>query len=144
MAIDVTSEVVVRRPRDEVAAFVTDPANDLAWIRALSESTKQDDAPVAAGTRVRRTARMLGRSMPYTTEVTALDAGRSVSMRTVDGPFPMLVDYLFEEAEGGTRVRVRNRGGSGPLFSAFGWLVGRMVKSRVDGDLRALKTVLES
>jgi hypothetical protein len=31
MAVDVRPEVLVHRPRAEVAAFMFDPANDLRW-----------------------------------------------------------------------------------------------------------------
>jgi hypothetical protein len=38
MSIDVTAEVQVRRPRDEVAAYMSDPANDPEWIGGLREA----------------------------------------------------------------------------------------------------------
>jgi hypothetical protein len=56
----------------------------------------------------------------------------------------MLVDYRFEDAgPGATRVSVQNRGGSGLLFTLFGWAIGRMVNRRVKGDLAQLKRALE-
>ena len=60
-----------------------DPANDLRWIRALSGSRKLTDGDFGAGTRVERTARMLGRSMTYTTEVVSFSPGSHVGMKTV-------------------------------------------------------------
>ena len=32
MAIDITAETVIERPRGEVAAYVVDPANETKWI----------------------------------------------------------------------------------------------------------------
>jgi carbon monoxide dehydrogenase subunit G len=143
MAIDVTAEVEIRRPREAVAAFIEDPANDLRWIRALSDSRRLTDGPLGPGTRVERTAKMMGRAMTYTTEVVEYDPGRHVGMKTVAGPIPMLVDYRLEDTPEGTRVRVRNRGGKGLAFRAFGPIIGRMVNRRVQGDLEQMKRVLE-
>jgi uncharacterized protein YndB with AHSA1/START domain len=145
MPIDVTATATIARPRDEVAAYVADPAHDLSWIRALTASTQLTEGEVGVGTRVERVARMLGRRMPYTTEITAFEPAAHVAMQTVAGPFPMLVDYHFEDAgDGATRVRVRNRGGQGVLFTLFGWAIGRMVNRRVQGDLAQLKRILET
>jgi hypothetical protein len=83
--------------------------------------------------------------MSYITEIEAFEPGRHVGMRTVEGPFAMLVDYHFEDARAAaTVVRVRNRGGEGIMFRLFGWAIGRMVNGRVKGDLKQLKRVLES
>jgi hypothetical protein len=143
--IDVTAATTIARPRDEVAAYVMNPANDLSWIRALTSARKLGEMELGVGTQVERVAKMMGRSMAYTTEVTAYLPGQHLAMRTVAGPFPMLVDYRFEDAgPGATRVSVQNRGGSGLLFTLFGWAIGRMVNGRVKGDLARLKRALES
>jgi uncharacterized protein YndB with AHSA1/START domain len=145
MAIDVTATTTIARPREEVATYVVDPANDLSWIRALTSARKLGEMDFGVGTQVERVAKMMGRSMPYTTEVTAYEAGAHLAMKTVAGPFPMLVDYRFEDSgKGATRVSVRNRGGKGVMFRLFGWGIGRMVNGRVKGDLAQLKRVLES
>ncbi len=142
MAIDVTATVTINRPVDEVREYLVDPAHDLAWIRALTSSDLLTGYPIGEGTRVRRVAKMMGRSMTYTTEVVAASADE-FTMRTIEGPFPMVVTYRFEEAGTGTRVSVRNQGGEGVMFRLFGWLIGRMVNSRVQGDLEQLKRVME-
>lgn len=144
MAIDVTASVTIGRPVDEVAAWVMDPANDLKWIRALSDSHRTGEVASGAGMRVSRTAKMLGRPMTYVTEVVEFEPRRMV-MKTVEGPFPMVVTYSFEDAGAGqARVNVRNQGGTGLVFTLFGPLIGWMVNSRVKGDLKQMKRVLES
>lgn len=144
MGIDVIARTTVARPAGEVAVWVMDPANDLRWIRALSASEKLTEGPPATGMRVRRTAKMLGRPMRYTTEVVELEPRRLV-MRTVEGPFPMVVTYSFQDAgEGVTLVSVRNEGGAGLVFTLLQPLIGWMVNSRVKGDLALMKRVLEA
>lgn len=143
MAIDVTAEVTINRPRSEVAAFIEDASNDLNWIRALTEVTPLDEGAIRAGYKVRRVAKMMGRRMSYVTEVTAYAPGERVDMETSESPFPMSVTYSLADAPGGTRMTIRNRGGKGLMFALAGPLIARMVNGRVQGDLEQLKRVLE-
>lgn len=143
MPIDVLSETRIARPLPQVWDYTVDPANDLTWIRALAESRRLTPEPIGLGTRVERTASMMGRKIRYTTEVVGSEAGAKFEMNTIAGP-AMHVTYLFEERDGETIVRIRNQGGKGLMFKVFGPLIGRMVKGRVDGDLEALRSALES
>jgi hypothetical protein len=46
MSIEVLAEVHVRRPREQVAAYMSDPANDPEWIGGLRQRpTLIDNAP---------------------------------------------------------------------------------------------------
>ncbi len=144
MPIDVEARVHINRPSEQVADWVSNPANDLRWIRALTSSERLDNGPIGQGMRVKRVARMMGRSMPYTTEVTSFTPGKQMVMKTVEGPFPMLVTYTFDPEDVGTVVRVRNQGGEGVFFRLFGRPIGAMVNSRVKGDLQQMKRVLEA
>ena len=143
MAIDVTASVKVDRQRSEVAAFLENPANDLRWIRALTSAERLTDGAFGKGTRVRRVARMLGREMTYTTEITSYEPGTTLAMKTTEGPIAMIVTYSLADAGEGTRVSVRNQGGSGFVFAVFGPLIGLMVNGRVKGDLKQLKRTVE-
>lgn len=141
--IDVTATVLIRRPLEAVSAYMTDPANDTAWIRALTAARQLTPPPPAKGMRVERAAKFMGRSMTYTTEVIEWSPAERVQMQTMDGPYPMAVTYSFAGEDGGTRVSIRNHGGSGVMFKLAGPLIGRMVNGRVKGDLAQLKEILE-
>jgi Polyketide cyclase / dehydrase and lipid transport len=142
MSIDVTAEVHVRRPRPEVAAYMTDPANDAEWIGGLREAHLVGEPPLAAGSRVERVASFVGRRIEYVLEITTLDPERELDMRSVKAPFPMRVTYSFEERDGGTVVRNRVRGGGG-FFSLGSPLFAPMVKRNVQKDLERLRERLE-
>ena len=146
MRIDVTAEVEIRRPRAEVAAYMTDPANDPTWIGGVREVRMETPPPLRAGSRVARVAGFLGRRVEYVNEVTELDPGRVLDMRSVKAPFPMRITYTF--ADGGadgtaTVVRNRVRGDPGGFFALFGPLLGPLVRRSVQGDLERLRDVLD-
>jgi uncharacterized membrane protein len=147
--IDVTARVEVRRPRVEVAAFMTDPANDPAWIGGVREVRLETPPPLRAGSRVARVAAFLGRRVEYVNEVTELDAGRVLDMRSVKAPFPMRVTYSFEDADAdapgaATIVSNRVRGDPGGFFAVFGPLLAPLVRRSVQRDLERLRDVLEA
>ena len=135
MAIDVSAAVQVARPRDEVAAYMTDPANDPEWIGGIREARLLGDPPIKVGSQVAREARFLGRKIDYVNEVTALDS-RHLDMRSVVAPFPMRITYEFEEHDGGTRVRNHVRGGGSRLMAPI-------VRRSIRRDLARLREILE-
>ena len=146
MSTDVTVETTVARPRPDVAAWASDPANDMRWIGAL-ESVRVLGAAgekIAVGDRVERVARFLGRRIRYVNEVVEHEPDRRLAMRSVEGPFPMTVVYEWEDAGAGTRMRIRAGGDASGVFRVAGPLLAFMVRRGVARDLRRLRRALES
>lgn len=142
---DVAVETVVARPRDVVAAYASDPRNDAEWIGALTEVRVLTDPPFGVGSRVLRVASFLGRRVEYVNEVTDLDPGRRLAMRSVKAPFPMTVVYEWEDAgEDGTRMRIRAGGDASGFYRVAGPLLSRAVRRGIEGDLERLRRVLAS
>jgi hypothetical protein len=144
MSVDVTVEQPIARDRETVASFAMDPANDLRWIGALSSARVLSPGPVGAGTRVERVARFLGRRIEYVNEITAYEPGRGLKMRSVRAPFPMTVEYDFEDAgDGATLARIRAGGETGRYYALAGPLLSFMVRRGIARDLRALKRAVD-
>jgi uncharacterized membrane protein len=143
VSIDVVAEVHVRRPREQVAAYMNDPANDHEWIGGLREARLLGDGPLAEGSRVERVASFVGRRVEYVNEITRLEPGRTLEMRSVKAPFPMHIMYTFEDRDGGTVVRNHVRGGGG-LLSLGSPIFAPMVKRNVQKDLERLRELLEA
>jgi hypothetical protein len=139
----VVAEVVVDRPRPEVAAFAMDPANDRDWIGALTDVNVLTGTPIGAGTRVERVAQFLGRRIEYVNEIVEFEPPERLAMRSVKAPFPMDVTYEFEEADGATRVRIRAAGEASGFYRLAGPLLDRAVRRGIEGDLARLRACLE-
>lgn len=144
MSTDVQAETVVRRPRDEVAAYAIDWRNDRNWIGALTDVKLLTPEPFGVGSQVARTASFLGKQIEYVNEVVELDPARRLVMRSIKAPFPMTVIYEFEDADdGATRVRIRTHGDASGFYRLAGPMLARAVKSGISRDLKRLRTVLK-
>lgn len=144
MALEVLTEIVIQRPREEVAAFAADPTNAIAWYKNIESVRWETPAPAVVGSRVRFVARFLGRTLQYTYEIRELDAGRRLVMSTAEGPFPMETTYEWSDAEsGGTTMRLRNRGEPAGFAKVSAPVMARAMRRANEADLRRLKALLE-
>ncbi|WP_439657584.1 SRPBCC family protein [Lentzea sp. HUAS TT2] len=142
MVVDVRPEVIVRRPRAEVAAFMFDPAHDLEWTGGITSSRPAQPGPLTKGAVVERTARFLGREFVYGYVVTEHEPDRLVEM-TVDRPFPMTVRYELEDVPDATRVVIRATGSPGRFFGWATPLMARQVRRSISADLVRLRECVE-
>jgi uncharacterized membrane protein len=144
MFVDVQTETVIDRPRDEVADYTIDPSNAPEWYRNIRSVEWETAPPVAVGSRMRFQARFLGRDLVYTYEIRELVPRERLVMGTADGPFAMETTYTFEDApDGGTRVGLRNRGEPSGFAKAMSSIMVRAMRRENTKDLARLKELLE-
>jgi len=146
VGVDVVTEIEVERPRDEVAAYASDPDHAPAWyVNIESVEWQEGPRPVAIGSRIRFVARFLGRTLAYTYEVIEIVVGERFVMSTAEGPYPMQTTYEWSDTPtGGTRMTLRNQGE--PLgFASLGAPVVAAAMRRANRkDLERLKGLLEA
>jgi uncharacterized membrane protein len=143
--VDVRTETVIDRPREEVAAFTSDPSNATEWYRNIRSVEWETSPPAAVGSRMRFRAHFLGRDLIYTYEIRELVPGERLVMGTADGPFAMETTYTFEDAPGGaTRVRLRNRGEPSGFAKVLSPVMTAAMRRENTKDLARLKELLES
>ena len=142
--VDVVTETVIRRPRDEVAAYAGDPGNAPRWYANIGSVEWRTAPPVAVGSRMDFVATFLRRRLAYTYEVVELVPGERLVMRTAQGPFPMETTYTWQPLDADTtRMTLRNRGrprGFSVLLAPF---MGAAVRRANRADLARLRELLE-
>jgi uncharacterized membrane protein len=145
MPVDVLTEIEIRRPRVEVAAYASDPDNATAWYVNIEAVEWRSPRPAVAGSRVAFTATFLGRRLSYTYEVREVVPGERFVLSTAEGPFPMETTYTWEDAPGGgTLMRLRNRGEPAGFSKIAAPLMAAAMRRANAKDLRRLKSILES
>jgi polyketide cyclase/dehydrase/lipid transport protein len=144
MPIDVQPELLIHRPREQVAAFMFDPRNDATWTTGVIECRPREPGRQRAGATVERVVRFLGRTFGYQYEVVDAQGDDFVELR-VEQPFPMLVRYQLRDAPGGgTLASIRARGDSSSFYRLASRLMAPMVKRQIGKDLALLKKVVEA
>jgi len=144
MAVDVTTETIISRPPEEVAAFAADPTNAPRWYVNITAIEWKTPPPVRQGSRMAFVARFLGRRLAYTYEVIDYVPSERLVMRTAEGPFPMETTYTWESAgAGATKMSLRNRGEPRGFSRFFAPFMAGAVRRANRKDLAKLKELLE-
>ena len=141
--VDVVTSTVIRRSRQDLSAYASDPNQAPHWYVNIKEVDWKTAPPLRIGSKISFVAHFLRRRLAYTYEVVEWIPHERLVMRTADGPFPMETTYTWETVEAGTRMTLRNRG----TPSGFSRLVApfmAMAMHRANRkDLARLKQILE-
>jgi uncharacterized protein YndB with AHSA1/START domain len=143
--VDVVTEIEIARPRDEVAAYASEPGNAPRWYRNIESVEWETTPPLAVGSRMAFMARFMGRRLSYTYEVREIVPDERLVMSTAEGPFAMETTYTWADTpDGGTLMTLRNRGEPAG-FTRLGAPMMAMAMRRANwNDLREIKRILEA
>jgi uncharacterized membrane protein len=145
VAVDVSTDIEINRPRAQVASYACDPDNATAWYENITAVDWHTPRPVAAGSRIAFVARFLGRRLAYVYEVTTMIPGERFVMRTSEGPFPMETTYTWEDTPAGaTHMTLRNQGEPSGFSKLAAPLMARAMRRANRHDLEKLKTLIET
>ena len=143
--VEVKASVLVKRPIEEVFAFVTKPENDAQWYIGVESRDHTPDEPAGVGSTSQSTIRFLGVPIEVTWQVDEYDPPNKIGVKAIEGPIPVEADYTFEATdEGQTKVAVKGTADTGKVFSLADPLVERMAQRQWEASFENLKDVLES
>ena len=141
--VNVQTEILINRPRAEVAAYAANPDNAPKWYVNIHKAQRLTDGPIGTGSKVAFTAKFLGRELNYTYEFVEYLPGEKLVMRTAQGPFPMQTTYTWTDEGGGTRMTLGNTGKPSGFSKLAGLFMAPMIRRETRKDLRKLKSILE-
>jgi uncharacterized membrane protein len=141
--VDISSEIVISRPLDQVASYSANPDNAPEWYVNIKSVEWKTSKPLVIGSRIAFVAQFLGRRLEYVYEIAEFVPSKRLVMRTSQGPFPMETIYMWESLDGQTRMTLRNHGspkGFSMLMAPFMSFAMRRANRK---DLARLKALLE-
>lgn len=142
--IDILSEIIIDRPRAEVAAYAADPARAPDWYLNICDIEWQTEPRLQVGTRFAFMTRMVGRMHSHTYEVVEYVPGERLMMLNGEGAFPVETTYTWEEHdECSTRMTMRYRGEPTGLLKLLASFMGAATRRAIEKDLERLKRLIE-
>jgi uncharacterized protein YndB with AHSA1/START domain len=135
---------VIKRPVEEVFAYLANLENDAEWRREWVESRQTSQAPLGVGATFRLDGEMLGRRIPTVYEVIEYEPNRTAAWKAVSGPLPLTFRRIFEGVEGGTQVTNRYEAELRGFLKLVKPLLMNMGKRQLEGDIPRLKELMEA
>lgn len=143
MTMRLHAERVVPRPADEVARFFFDMANNAKWQRGMRSCTWETPPPVGVGSIYVQEASFLGRTITSKFRVTAHEHGRSITIDTIEGTFPITVTRTVDPIDASScRVTADISGGPRGVLGVLAPLTRRLAQRSVDADYDRLVDLL--
>jgi uncharacterized protein YndB with AHSA1/START domain len=141
--VNFETRVRIRRPIEDVFAYLSDPANFPDWNSAVHAVRAISETPKNVGSTYSMERELPSGRAENELEIVALDSPREFTIRTTSGPTPFRYRYQLSSENGETIVsldaEVELEGAA--AFAAP--LARRAVKRGVDDNFAALKKILE-
>ena len=143
--VNVSTEIIIKRPVDQVARYALDPDKATEWYANIKSVEWKTSKEIRVGSQIEFIAQFLGKRLTYTYEIVEFVPNEKFVMRTADGPFPMETTYLWKSlSENETKMTLINRGspsGFSKLLAPF--MAFAMRKANLK-DLVRIKHILEN
>jgi len=142
MSVDAKAEVVIERPRSEVAKVVFDPKSDAIWMSWISKSFPQSSGLLKKDAKVNRDGTFLGRK--FSANVIAVVADGEKTLKTSsDEPFEMTTQIDLSDSGDGTLVKLRVQGIVEGQYRQPPAVINKSMTDLLVEDLKRLKRHLE-
>ena len=138
------TSLIIHRSVEDVFAFVANYQNSPRWVAGEWEHTQVSAGPIGVGTVIRTSGRTLGLRVEATRTIVAYEPPRKYAFKTEYQQMPITTTFLFDPIANGTHLTVVVDGEPTGLFKATAPFVLGAVRQQFEGDLRRLKTILET
>lgn len=138
MSVDAKAEILIERPRSEVAKIMFDPKCDVLWVGGLKNSFPMSAGALKKDSLVNRVGNFLGRDYSAKLLVVRDEPEKTLEFAS-DEPFEMKIKYDLTDAENGTKVTLRMQGIVEHQYQVPPAVFGKMVTEAITNDLKKLK-----
>lgn len=143
MSVDAQAEVLIERPRKDVAAVMFDPKCDKLWIGGLVNVFPLTPGLLRKDSRVEHVGDFLNKRFSAMILVTKDEPGRMLEM-SANEPFELKIRYQLDDVDGGgTKAKVRVQSIGEVEYQLPAALLNKAVSEKITNDLKKLKKHME-
>jgi uncharacterized membrane protein len=142
--INVEKTIFINRPQQEVFDFASNPAYLPKWQSQIISTEWTSPEPYGVGSTQRSVARMMGRDIESSSELTFLDPPNQFVFKLVGGPLPLEGSMRFVSSGSGTQMTMGGKLEPGGFFKLAEGLVRKQLEKQFEQNLEALKSLLEA
>ena len=140
-AIKATVEEESAASADAVYEFLTDPTKFNLWVNGVREARWGEGSGPMPNGRILMKYEYRKKVNDITMEVDAAEPGRRFAYHTVDGPYPIKVNFALAPTAAGTRITFTQEAlpdsmVTGFMFATLGWAFRPMVRKVLRKDLQ--------
>lgn len=136
--------IVIRRPIEEVFAFVADQTKAPQWQSGLLEVRRTTNGPLGIGTKHTAVRKFMGRRLEATNEYVVFEPNKEITFKGTAGSSDFQHSYLTESTNEGTKLTSRMEMQSKGLFGLAEPLIASSLQREFVANLGDLKDLLES
>jgi uncharacterized protein YndB with AHSA1/START domain len=137
------TEVRIKRPLEEVFAYVSDPGNFPSWNSAVQDVRPTTRATNSVGATYAMTRQLPTGPARNQLEIVSSEQPHEFAIRTTSGPTPFLYRYHFAVENGRTLMQLDAQVELEGVAAFMPRLARLGVKRGVDDNLATLKQILE-
>jgi uncharacterized protein YndB with AHSA1/START domain len=137
------SSVTIKRPLEEVFAFVSEPMNEPKWHDDVVDVKRTSDGPVGAGSTFEWKMNFMGTHRVQLEVKEFVPGRREVIAAVSSGPLMPTFTYTFEPVAGGTRFTRHGDIRVGGIMKVIEPMMKVIAPKHMQGLLEKLKLVLE-
>ncbi len=141
--INLEMSTMINRPVGQVFDFMSTPENDFQWQYGTLVSARISEGASQRGTSFRSIGHLMGRRNLSTFEVTEYEPNMKYGFKSISGPLDSETAYVFEIADGGTKITVSTQASVLHFFQVDEGILEKRMKKQLKENLETLKDLLE-
>lgn len=144
MSVDAQAEVVIARPRAEVAALMFDAKQDKLWLTDVKEVYLLTPGTLKKDSRIQRIGLLLNRHYDANILITRDEPEKMLEM-AYNEPFEFKLRYdLSDMEDGGTKVKLRVQSAGETPYNMPASALTKAIQEKLANELKRLKNHLEN
>jgi uncharacterized membrane protein len=136
--------IEIKRPTDQVFAYVEEIKNLPEWELTISEAEKTSPGKIGVGTTFKGKNKVMGRQMAWTSKVTEYEPNKKWGETISSGSTVVKFQMTCDPIEGGTKFSEIYDMKVGGILKLFSPIMSSSMRKQTKANLAKLKSILES